>query len=267
MKSISDLTPAIIQAAQENQNQIAPITTAPRLSPLESADIEKIEAVIVQHFTVRREPIYGTKTTRDQHGEIVSQEFDLLGYRETMTPHAGTEVPHRLREALLRPATTRHVVFHLTRLAAHRRDTRGPAGLAAALTDIALDLGSVSEWAVVCACRDFRLRATAGKNWYPETGEIINAISAQDAMLRRLLEPKAAEAQKITAQPMPKTWNELPKPQWGVQHWADYAANALRMAEMAKQNPSMFDPEFWVIETARRRNEAALAGFVPEEVE
>lgn len=265
MKSISEL--ASTMAAQVTSTASEPrqeITLPPRLTPLEPSDIERVERAMSRVFKITKEPVYGTVSVRDKDGEIISSEYDLIGYTENYERIG--EPSDRLREAVLRPATSRHVVAHLTRLATHRRDTRGAAALSVALEEIAGDLGSVSEWAVITACREMR-----GKpGWYPGTSEILETIRAAETKFNRLFKINPTASPALTAQqPAPaaraRSWKETPKPQWQAAEWAGYCAEALGMAEQARNFPAAFDLEFWVTETARRRVEAGASGFEQSE--
>lgn len=255
MKSISEIASGMSLQVRQAQTMALP----GRPAPLEPSEIEAIDQALQRHYKITKSPVYGYKTTRDADGEITGSEYDVVGQSDSY--ELITPPPERLRDAIMRPASTRHVVAHLTRLAAHRRDTRGAAALSVALEEIAIDLGSVSEWAVVTACREMR-----GKpGWYPQTTEIMDTIRAEDAKFKALFtrQPARIEAQKPAEKP--KSWKDLPKPRWAADQWAAYCADALGMAEQARRYPAALDPEFWINETARRRVEASEAGFAQAE--
>jgi len=66
------------------------------------------------------------------------------------------ETDPRLVEAIQRPATIEAIIYHFTRLAAHKRNTKGDMGFQILLEDIAHDLRYASEWAIVKACIELR---------------------------------------------------------------------------------------------------------------
>lgn len=264
MKSISEIAAGVVQTMTIAADTNLP-ALAPRLAPLDPTDIKKIDQAIARSFDVVREPIFGNVPRKDANGEIYGYEFDRIGDRETFTPR-GNLASDRLRETILRPTTQRNTVFHLTRLAIHRRDTRGAEAFGIAVGEIAADLRDVSEWAVVTACREMRQR----EGWYPSAPEIVKTIREADARLRRHFGQTGGTPPALTADPPPpsrRDWKDTPKPQWDAAHWADYIADAFGMAAQAKANPGLLDLEFWVMETARRRNESAIAGFMQVELQ
>jgi len=147
-------------------------------------------------------------------GDIaVRQEFDVTGEITVYTPRI--PAPHNLWEALLRPARNNHIVYHLGRLAAHRRDTRGAAAVQVVMEDISSDLRDVSEWAVIMACMEMRRK---NATWYPNTGEIIDIIKKYDAMIGNLY-LKRLEAGE--AKPQPRKYDKS-------QYYTDPRENPIR---------------------------------------
>ena len=116
-----------------------------------------------------------------ENGTAIRQEFDVVGEVTNYKPK--TNAPAALWETLLRPAPKSHVIYHLGRLAAHRRNTRGGEAFQVIMEDIALDVGDVSEWAVVMACAEMRKKNSA---WFPNTGEILDIIKKYSSMLENL---------------------------------------------------------------------------------
>lgn len=152
---------------------------------------------------------------------------------------------------MLRPAESRHIVFHLTRLASHRRDNRGAEALSAALEDIAFDLRGVSEWAVIQACRELR-----GKpGWYPSTGEILGAVRTHH---NRLVEAFAITCPH-PAMPPPRTHpaprSERPRGQWSENDWDAHISDAENMLSLAKENPNLLDVDYWSRQVEDRKAE------------
>lgn len=259
MKSISEVTGNVVRSFEKGtQVALAGIDLPPRLAPLETADIEKLDAAIGRSFIVERKPVYGYLAIRDEAGDIIRTEYDVVAKRDSYTPKA--EVPNQLRDALLRPAERRHIIFHLTRLAAHRRDTRGKEALTAVLEDIALDLDGVSEWAIVLACREMRQKDTT---WYPTTGEILKIILENDDRMRHLFS-KPSNAPQIMSEKRnqlaaPISRHEKPKDKWTEQDWADHIGDAEAMLRLAEQNPTVYEPAGWVKEVEKRTAERAAA--------
>lgn len=234
MKSLELIAASAMQNLATVQSSPALPALAPRPSPLENDDVAKMDAAIGQFFRVERKPTYGSVPVRDERGEIFRHEFDVVGYSDSYEPTA--DVPERLRDAMLRPATRQHLVFHLTRLAAHRRDTRGKEAFAAFLEDVSQDLVGVPEWSVVLACREMR-----GKNetWYPTTGEIMATIKRHQDKVESILSPKCQQVahekrERLAAPKPPVSRHEIPRAKWKIEHYDEWVAEAAGMVETVK---------------------------------
>lgn len=259
MKSINEISQDVtanLPATMPDQSNALALPS--RQVPLSQDDIEKLDAVVAEHFGTMREPVYGYAPDRDEKGNIIGQQFDIVAYRQNYAKR--TDPPPRLRDAMLRPAKKRHVVYHLTRLAAHKRDTQGEESLAVRLEDIAFDLGEVSEWAVIISCRELRQRPGV---WYPESSEIIRVIRDNDGLIRNLFKTSpqsariAAQKRERTAAPIDRY--ERDKTTWTKQDWQDHIADARKMVDLAKENPEIFNGDEWLAEVEKRKNEAGLA--------
>lgn len=254
MKSIEQITSSFLPAMQKTYLPMVRLPSRPL--PLEIDDIEKMDVAIGRHFTIVQNPQYGYIPVKDDSGEVIRQEFDVVGRDEIYTPLG--ETPQALRDALLRPAERRHIIFHLTRLAAHRRDTRGKEALTAVLEDIAYDLRNVSEWAVVMACREFRQKPNI---WYPTTGEIIGAIESNQSKLESIplapADPKmmAQQERKLIAEKKEIRWQDLPQAEWLPQHFDHAIGECEDLLMAAKGSPMGLSPEYWESKIAKMRKD------------
>ena len=259
MKSISEIVGGMVNTG-ENESTALIVSLPSRPCPLESVEIEKLEQAIGRFFVVKREPIYGYVPVKDKAGEVIRSEYDIIGEEELFTKT--NEPPTQLRDALLRPAERRHTAFHLTRLAAHRRDTRGEDALAAVIEDIAMDLKGVSEWAVIMACRDFRQKPAI---WYPTTGEIIESIRKNQRKIETLfvtINPNQlshTQQKAIAHDKRAQTrWQDLPKDEWTKQHFDWAIAEMEGLVKAANGSPMGLSAEHWESEIARFRREKEL---------
>ena len=230
----------------------------PREKPLSGTDIDAMRVALSRHFLICRSHRHGYVPVKDESGTVIREEYDVVGYEEHYEPRS-KDVPQRLIEALLRPAEKRHVVYHLGRLAAHRRDTRGKGAFQVVVEDIVNDIGEVSEWAVVLACRELRQKSSA---WFPTTGEIIRTIEINQERLNSSLDgffniqaTTIAPPQNKSALPPKKERQSLSKSEWTPQDWDDYINEAEKMLDHARQNPLIFNQQEWHNEVSRRMAE------------
>lgn len=251
---------AVISLKSEIGAECVALALPPRSSALEPDEIAKLDAAIERNFKINREPIYGCANVLDANGALIRTEFQEIGCKESYVPLG--PIPVKLRDAILRPASSRHIVFHLTRLAAHRRDSRGSEALSAALEDIAFDLRGMSEWAVIQACRELRGK----QGWYPSTGEILDAVRKHH---NRLLVAFAITSPLPALQP-PKTppapRSERPKGQWTEDDWDAHIFDAENMLSLSKENPNLLDVDYWALQVKDRKAEK-LATFNAEQAE
>lgn len=183
-KSLCEISTALVQNMTAQSALVADNQLAPRLTPLETQDIEKIDGLLKKHGAVRSKIEYGSVPVKDRDGNIVRYEYDQVGLS---TDYSRADIPDRLREAILRPASRQSIVFHLTRLAAHLRDTRGPEAVAVVVSDIAREIDGVSEWAVIDV---YRSLWTSGRTFYPASHVIVDAIKAKDGQLKAVFGEK-----------------------------------------------------------------------------
>lgn len=139
----------------------------PRPLALSQDDFLKIEKSLNETFDLR--PTY--EATRipivNDNGEVYRHEHGIIISGATVI---AKETPNpKLLAAILRPATRDHIAAHLTRLAAHRRWTRGDHAFGIVIEDISRDLAGISEWAMIKTCEELR----ANGKWFPETDKII----------------------------------------------------------------------------------------------
>lgn len=262
MKSISDIVGAMT-TTETGQEKSLTVVLPSRPCPLESVEIDKLEQAIGRFFVIKREPVYGCAPVFDANGDFIKSEYDVIGEEQSFT--RSTTPPDQLRDALLRPAERRHTVFHLTRLAAHRRDTRGGDALAAVIEDIAMDLKGVSEWAVIIACRDFRQKTAI---WYPTTGEIIESIRKNQRKIEAMFRTpedtvKIGQAHQRAIEHderLQTRWEDLPQIEWLAEHFDMAITQCETVLAGARKEPMGLSPEFWEGKIADlKTKKAALA--------
>lgn len=146
-----------------------------RPKPLSASDFAKIEDIIIT--TCKTEEIRRDKKipVLDENGIPYRWEFDteIVGIQITKTD----QTDPRLIEAIQRPATIEAILYHFTRLAAHKRNTKGETGFQILLEDIANDLRYASEWAIVKACIDLRNDPSP---FFPDHKTIIDKVDFYD---------------------------------------------------------------------------------------
>lgn len=222
MKSISELSTSLIESVQKAKTKTSLSLLLPsRPTPLVADDIEKIDRALCKCFKIEKRDKYGYVAIKDAKGNFVKNEFDVVGQEDVFSQIA--EMPAQLKEAILRPAEKRHIIFHLTRLAAHRRDTRGAEAFQVFLEDASNDMKGVSEWAVISACKEFR---TKGELWYPTTAEIMKTITKNQETIESFCTVKA-DQEAITDQ------SEKQKPEEWTQPTDDEKAKVSEMVQAA----------------------------------
>lgn len=169
------------------------LAVLPRQNPLGEADFLQIEKDIEQNASRTEQPIYGSLVTRDKSGEIVSREFDRIGTRVVFSGFQN--IPVSTLQEIQRPATMSSIIYHLTRLAVHRRHADGPEALGVRVSDLASDLRGVSEWAIVSACRDLRKFG----RFFPTNEEILKAVAVYTDQISSFLRPERAEKPTMEA--------------------------------------------------------------------
>lgn len=182
MKSLNEITNNVTQSLSQMKPQAGSgaVSLPMRPTPLSPDEISKIQSAIDKHFSIKTDDSYGYVPVV-QDGVTIREEFDTVG---SVTRYiTKKDVPAVLWETLLRPSPRSHVIYHLGRLAAHRRNTRGAEAFQVIMEDIASDLGSISEWAMVMACAEMRQKNDA---WFPNTGEIIAVVKKYAVMLDNL---------------------------------------------------------------------------------
>lgn len=184
MKSINQIGQDLVKSfGQENIGDNSRTVALPaRQVPLDTTGIEKIDLALAKCVREYQKPRYGSKPLTDKHGNIYRHEFDIVGYEPQLEIQAPLD--QRLLEAIQRPAPNTHIVYHLTRLAAHLHDTRGIVS-AAVFEDIANDLRGISEWAVILACRE--LRAEKDRIYFPTTGQILDTTRRHQRQIDRIV--------------------------------------------------------------------------------
>lgn len=169
------------------------IALQPRETPLTVADFAKLEELVTRDCVIK--PI--TKTVnvpkKDTTGFVYGWELDLIPVGLSIAA-VDKKLPAQLIEALQRPATPTGAIYHFTRLAATKRNTRGDTGFQVALEDLAYDLRGRSEWAIMKACEHFRREASP---FFPDHSAILEKVELFDrAALEIKPEPLQIEGPK-----------------------------------------------------------------------
>lgn len=175
MKRLGDVTIPVTVTAQKSEVALPARTTA-----LSRHDFDKIEYRINRHFEIAEIRDSGVRWV-EERGQ---SEFQSWVTGTSVKPIG--DVPGELIEAIRRPATPQHINAHLTRLAAHKRQTKGAGAFKIILEDLAYDLDGVSEWAIMKACEQFRKDPAP---FFPETGEIIAVIGKWNDTAKKFGEP------------------------------------------------------------------------------
>ena len=187
MKSLGQSAMTAVTVAQQHIESAKAKGTAialpPREKPLSVVDFGKLEAIIERDCTIKQIKKSIDVPKKDHDGYIYAWDFDVVVIGLELIPHA--DVDHRLVEAVQRPATPTGAIYHFTRLAAIKRNTRGDVGFQIALEDLAYDLRGRSEWAIMKACEFFRAQPSP---FFPDHSEIMAKVEFFD---------KAAQSLKI----------------------------------------------------------------------
>lgn len=183
MKSLGEISTQVVIQNEPHKTGTA-LALPPRVAPLEANDIEKIELALYKYADIEEKPVYGSVPVCDASGNVYKHEFGLVGHQRQIVPH--DDMPIALVEAVARGAKKHHILYHLTRLAAHLRDTRGDI-ISAVLEDISKDLYGVSEWAVVCACKELRHGQSP---FFPATAKIIEVVRQYQDQVNSLVKQK-----------------------------------------------------------------------------
>lgn len=147
-----------------------------RPKPLERPDFDKLEYHVKRCFDIQ--PVTVMRST--DHGAV----FDVVGYK--VNHREDNPVPSSLLDSIHRPAVGGHIAYHLTRLSAHKKNTKGAGAMKVIIEDLGHDLDGVSEWAVFKACEEFR----RGDNpFFPDTHDIINTVTRWQEVAKKMGEP------------------------------------------------------------------------------
>lgn len=152
-----------------------------RENPLTVADFAKIEQLIEKSCSVKPTRRSVSVAKKDADGFIYAWGFEL---EDTgMQIIALEDLDQRLIEAIQRPAAAVNTIYHFTRLAATKRNTRGDAGFQVVLEDLAYDLRGKSEWAMMKACEFFRAQPSP---FFPDHSEIIAKVEDFDRATKNI---------------------------------------------------------------------------------
>lgn len=172
---------AVKQMAEGRTTASSEIALPPRDQPLSVSDFSKLEAAVEKSFDARPVEKSVFKPKLDYEGKPYGETFDVV--QTGLELITVGDVDRRLVEAIQRPTIPTHTIYHLSRLAAHMRNTRGETGFQAILEDLAYDLRGVSEWAIVKACEHFR---RSGLPFFPSAHDFVDRARLFDRAVRTL---------------------------------------------------------------------------------
>lgn len=209
-------------------------------------------------------------STKHEETPIYHTDFGFMGMREKITINSvNSDDLKNLRrelEILNQPSGRDCALREIGALSlVMPRKNRDDGDLKILVTVYASDIEEYPEDVLAWVCRDIRRK----QRFFPTIDELRSACEQRCALRRDLLRQVVNQNYQAIADHKTKnhvSWKDLAKPKWKQEHWDDYANEALAMAEMAKKG-TVSDLEFWIKETARRRNEMVLAGFMPKEMQ
>lgn len=185
MKTVAQAAITAIAKAQDTMELAKAKGTAislpARETPLTVADFAKLEDLLNRDAVTKPITRSISVPLKDHDGFIYKWDFALETVGLEILPHG--DIDHRLIEAIQRPATSTGAIYHFTRLAATKRNTRGDAGFQVALEDLAYDLRGRSEWAIMKACEFFRAQPSP---FFPDHSEIIAKVELYDRASKTL---------------------------------------------------------------------------------
>lgn len=167
-------------------NQLA--TLEPRQSPLSKEDFGKIEALIERNYRLKPKTEGRSMPKVDAEGNIYGWEYQTVEAGLALIPLTQA-VDRRLVEAVQRPATRQIIAYHLTRLSAHKRNTRGGFGFQVIVEDACRDLEGCSEWAI---CKAYDELRRAESPFFPDLVEIEKAVNRYDRAAKAMGQPMEA---------------------------------------------------------------------------
>ena len=186
MKTLAQSTEVAIAAAQNAMQQAKAKGTAVSLpareTPLTVADFGKLEQLIEQVCTVKPITKLVSVPLKYHDGYIYGWGSDLEYVGTQIIAHE--DLDQRLIDAIQRPATAVNTIYHFTRLAAIKRNTRGDIGFQVVLEDLAYDLRGKSEWAMMKAAEYFRAQPSP---FFPDFRDIIEKVEQFDKAAKNIV--------------------------------------------------------------------------------
>lgn len=183
MTHISNLVGHIVsgqkQAPQDELALVCTPTLSPRPHPLSVADFSKLETLVDEHCEVKPILKNVSNPKKDPDGHIYGWTFETEVQGISITPCENMD--QRIIDALNRPASIECLVYHFTRLAAVKRNTKGDTAFQIMLEDLAYDLKGKSEWAVMKACEFFRKQESP---FFPDHAQIMAQVNIFDRAAR-----------------------------------------------------------------------------------
>jgi hypothetical protein len=179
-------------------------TLEPRQAPITPEDFQKLEAVIEKSFDLR--PVYKSirRPVADDNGNVYRWEHDVEEVGLSLSQK--TEADQRLLDAMRRPATAQIIAYHLTRLSAHKRNTKGGTAFQVIVEDLKRDLDGVSEWALVKAYED--LRKEEG-DFFPSANHIAERVKYYQGALENINpQSKTLVIPRETKKPRDRTFKQ-----------------------------------------------------------
>lgn len=166
----------------------------PRQTPITTEDFDKIETLVEKHFHTQTMREGRSMPKVDNAGETYGWEYQTIETGLRMTPKASLDP--RLLDSIRRPVTKQILAYHLTRLSAHKRNTRGGFAFQVIVEDACRDLDGVSEWAVFKAYDQLR---KADGPFFPDLEDIVKAVKWFDDAARNIGTP----AEPVKPKPVP----------------------------------------------------------------
>lgn len=158
------------------------ISLPAREQPLTVPDFGKLEQLIERSCTVKPTRKSVSVPKKDADGYIYAWGFELEDTGMQIIAHE--DLDKRLIEAIQRPSSNVNTIYHFTRLAAVKRNTRGDMGFQVLLEDLAYDLRGKSEWAMMKAAEYFRAQPSP---FFPDHHEIIEKVEAFDRACKNIV--------------------------------------------------------------------------------
>jgi hypothetical protein len=173
MKKIDHAVAIVVRNIQSDDSpNETNLALSPRHTPLTATDCAKLSRHAKVQFKTEWGPI---KPLLNAYGTIYDWEWGVkpIGCALELLSNDSRVLP-----ALKRPTTPLNTMYHFTRLAATKRNTKGDAGFQIMLEDLAYDLRDCSEWAIIETCSRLRLDSSP---FFPDYSFLVQAVRELNA--------------------------------------------------------------------------------------